>query len=46
MSLIDINNEEDIIIKKILFIEHILIQRKFAAIKIQSHFRSKIKFYN
>lgn len=43
MSLIDIINE-DSINKKIFLIENILIQRKFAAIRIQSNFKSKI-FY-
>jgi hypothetical protein len=44
MSLIDIKSE-DSLNKKILLIENILIQRKFAAIKIQSNFKSKIFYF-
>jgi hypothetical protein len=43
MSLLDIK-KEDILNYKILLIETILIQRKNAAIKIQSNFKSKILY--
>ena len=44
MSLLDIK-KEDILNYKILLIETILIQRKIAAIKIQSNFKSKIFYF-